>query len=182
MSPMFIPGPVDVDQKVLEAQAQPMLPHRSPEFEAIFERVSRNAQTLFDTRARVFLFASSGTGLQEAAVRNLSRGKVLSLCNGSFGERWHQVALLNGKQADKIEADWGKPFSLEEIAEAVGGKEYEALTVVHNETSTGMENPIKEIAEAIGLLYIGRHIDHPFMFSQKKEPYRDDHVRERVDL
>jgi aspartate aminotransferase-like enzyme len=146
---MFIPGPVDVDQRVLEAQSQAMLPHRSPEFEAIFERVSRKAQTLFYTSARVFVFASSGTGLQEAAVRNLSRGKVLSLCNGSFGERWHQVALSNGAQADRLETDWGKPFSVEKIAEAAGRKPYDLLTVVHNETSTGMENPVKEIAEAV---------------------------------
>ena len=152
MSPMFIPGPVDVDQKVLYAQAQPMLPHRSPEFEEIFERASRNAQTLFSTRARVFLFASSGTGLQEAAVRNLSNGKVLSLCNGAFGERWHQVALSNGAQADKLEAGWGKPFSLEEIAEAAGSKKYAMLTVVHNETSTGMENPVEEIAQVVRAL------------------------------
>jgi len=149
MSPLFIPGPVDVDPTILEAQAQPMLPHRSPEFEAIFERASRKAQTLFYTSARVFLFASSGTGLQEAAVRNLSRGKILSLCNGAFGERWHQVAVSNGVQADKLEADWGKPFSLEEIEAVAGSKIYDALTVVHNETSTGMENPVREIAEVV---------------------------------
>jgi predicted phosphoserine aminotransferase len=149
MSPMFIPGPVDVNPKILEAQAQPMLPHRSPEFERIFKRASQKAQTLFYTSARVFLFASSGTGLQEAAVRNLSRGRLLSLSNGAFGERWHQVALSNGVQADKLEADWGKPFSLEKIAEAAGSQKYDALTVVHNETSTGMENPVKEIADVV---------------------------------
>ncbi|MGD9092904.1 MAG: hypothetical protein PVF74_08645, partial [Anaerolineales bacterium] len=93
MSRMFIPGPVDVDPQVLAAQAQPMLPHRSLEFETIFRRATEKARRLFYTQQRVFLTSSSGTGLQEAAVRNLSRESVLSCVNGAFGQRWHQVAL-----------------------------------------------------------------------------------------
>ena len=64
MSPMFIPGPVDVDPAVLAAQAQPMLPHRSQEFETIFRNASEKAKNLFYTSTRVFITACSGSGLQ----------------------------------------------------------------------------------------------------------------------
>ena len=100
MPRMFVPGPVDVDDEVLRAQAQPMLPHRSQEFEAIFRRASEKAQGLFFTQNRVFLSASSGTGLQEAAIRNFVDKRVLSCVNGAFAERWYDVAVSNGKDAE----------------------------------------------------------------------------------
>lgn len=149
MSPMFVPGPVDVDPEILAAQAQPMLPHRSKEFEAIFQRASDKARQLFATQFRVFITASSGTGLQEAAVRNFARQNVLSCVNGAFANRWYEVALSNGKQADKLEFEWNEPVDPERVAEALKQKPYEIVTIVHNETSTGLENPVQEIAAAI---------------------------------
>ena len=77
MSRMFVPGPVDVADEVLQAQAAPMLPHRSKEFEAIYRRASEKAQQLFYTQFRVFLTASSGTGLQEATIRNFKKASKL---------------------------------------------------------------------------------------------------------
>jgi len=77
MPHMFVPGPVDVADEVLQAQAAPMLPHRSKEFEAIYRRSSEKSQQLFYTNYRVFLSASSGTGLQEAAIRNFVNKRVL---------------------------------------------------------------------------------------------------------
>ena len=88
MSRMFVPGPVDVADEVLQAQAAPMLPHRSKEFEAIYRRASEKSQQLFYTKHRVFLTASSGTGLQEAAIRNFVNKRVLSIVNGAFADRW----------------------------------------------------------------------------------------------
>ena len=76
MPRMFVPGPVDVADEILQAQAAPMLPHRSKEFEALYRRASEKAQGLFFTQYRVFLTASSGTGLQEAAIRNFVDKKV----------------------------------------------------------------------------------------------------------
>ena len=89
MSPMFVPGPVDVDPEVLAAQAQPMLPHRSKEFESIYRRAWEKSRQLFFTQSRVFIVTTSGTGLQEATVRNLARQDVLSCVNGAFSQRWH---------------------------------------------------------------------------------------------
>lgn len=149
MSHLFVPGPVDVAAEVLNAQAQPMMPHRSAAFEEIFHRSRRKAAQLFFTQARIFLTASSGTGLQEAAVRNLARQDVLSCINGAFGKRWFDVALSNGKQADPLEVDWSQPVSPEVVAEVLEKKKYEIITLVHNETSTGLQNPVQEIAAAV---------------------------------
>lgn len=149
MSHMFVPGPVDVADEVLQAQAAPMLPHRSKQFEATFRATAEKAQQLFYTQNRVFQFASSGTGLHEAAVRNLVNRRVLSVVNGAFSDRWYDVAVSNGKEAEKLSFEWDAPASPEQIADTVRAGDFEALTVVHNETSTGMQNPIKEISEAV---------------------------------
>ncbi len=149
MPRMFVPGPVDVADEVLQAQAAPMLPHRSKDFEAIYRRASEKAQQLFYTQYRVFLTASSGTGLQEAAIRNFVNKRVLSVVNGAFADRWYEVAVSNGKEAEKLAFEWDTPASPERIADTVRTGGFEALTVVHNETSTGMQNPVKEIAEAV---------------------------------
>ncbi len=149
MSRMFVPGPVDVDDEVLQAQARPMLPHRSAEFEEIFRRASEKAQELFLTKNRVFLSASSGTGFQEAAIRNLVDKKMLSCVNGAFADRWYDVAVSNGKEAEKLTFEWDQPIDPERVAVAVKSGGFEALTIVHNETSTGMQNPVKEVAEAV---------------------------------
>ena len=149
MAPMFVPGPVDVDPDVLAAQTQPMLPHRSAAFEAIFHRAEKKARQLFGTQYRVFLTASSGTGLHEAAVRNFAAERVLSCTNGAFGNRWYDVALTNGKLVDKVEAPWGEPIDPHSVAEALKQKDYDILTIVHNETSTGLMNPVQEVAAIV---------------------------------
>lgn len=149
MAPMFVPGPVDVDPEIMAAQTRPMLPHRSAAFEEIFHRAEGKARQLFGTQARVFLTASSGSGLHEAAVRNFATEKVLSCANGAFGNRWYDVAVTNGRQPDKVEAPWGQPIDPQAVAEALKAKDYEMLTVVHNETSTGLMNPVSEIAAVV---------------------------------
>jgi aspartate aminotransferase-like enzyme len=149
MPHMFIPGPVNVEPEILTAQAQPMLPHRSSEFEALFQRASDKARQLFFTQDRVFLTASSGTGLQEAAVRNLAHERVLSCVNGAFGSRWHDVALSNGKAADKLDIPWDQPITPECVADALQKMQYELCTIVHNETSTGVQNPVAEISATV---------------------------------
>ena len=149
MPHMFVPGPVDVADEVLQAQAAPMLPHRSKEFEAIYRRSSEKSQQLFYTNYRVFLSASSGTGLQEAAIRNFVHKRVLSIVNGAFADRWYEVAASNGKEAVKLAFDWDVPASPDRIADTVKQGGFEALTIVHNETATGLQNPVQAIAQAV---------------------------------
>jgi len=149
MGHLFIPGPVDVDPEIAAEQTRAMLPHRSAQFEEIFRRASENAQKVFFTKHRVFISASSGTGFHEAAVRNFVNQDVLSCVNGAFAERWKQVAESNGKQTDLLSADWKEPITPERVKDALSKKKYEAILVVHNETSTGLVNPVKQIAEVV---------------------------------
>lgn len=147
---LFIPGPTYVPEEIARAQARPMIGHRSREFTALFERILPRLQAIFRTRGRVFFIAASGTGLWEAAVRNLVRRKVLCLINGAFGERWYQVALANGKEAVPVSIEWGRGIRPEQVVAALEDHpDVEAITLVHNETSTGVMNPLREIAGAV---------------------------------
>lgn len=149
MSHMFVPGPVDVAPEVLAAQAKPMLPHRSKEFEEIFRRTEAKAKQLFFTEGIVFQFSGSGSALQEAGIRNFVQESVLACVNGAFSQRWSEVAATNGKKVDLLEVEWGQAISPDVLADALKQKHYEAVTIVHNETSTGVMNPIKELAAVV---------------------------------
>jgi aspartate aminotransferase-like enzyme len=85
----------------------------------------------------------------EAGLRNIGRRKVLSLVCGAFSERWHEIALACGLEADKLEVPWGRAIEAAEVAKALAKGGYGAVTLVHNETSTGVMNPLKEIATAV---------------------------------
>ena len=149
MSPMFVPGPVDVAPEVLAAQTKPMLPHRSKDFEAMFQRTESRLKQLFYTQYRVFQVSASGSGCQEAGMRNFVQESVLCCVNGAFADRWLKVALSNGKQADALTVAWGEAITTEMMAEALRRKHYEAVAIVHNETSTGVENPVKELCAIV---------------------------------
>jgi aspartate aminotransferase-like enzyme len=146
---MFVPGPVDVAPEVLQQQTKPMLPHRSKDFEATFQRAGDKLRQVFFTQYRVFIMTNSGSGAQEAAVRNLAKERVLSCVNGAFSKRWFDVATANGKLADKVEVPMGQAILPAMVEEALHKQKYELITIVHNETSTGVQNPVKEIAEVV---------------------------------
>jgi aspartate aminotransferase-like enzyme len=146
---MFVPGPVDVAPEVLAAQTRPMLPHRSKEFEDLFRRSAEKAQQIFFTQNRVFQGACSGSGMQEAGIRNFVQQDVLSCVNGAFAQRWNDVAVSNGKNADKLEVDFGEAITPDLLRDALKKKHYEAVTIVHNETSTGVQNPIEELCQVL---------------------------------
>lgn len=148
---LVIPGPVEVRREILEAQAEWMIGHRSKAFEELFARLQDKLKQVFLTKNRVIVSGSSGTGLWEGASRNCIRDdhKALHLVSGAFSERWADVSRLNGKQADVIEVEWGRAFTPEMVAEALKKERYDAVCVVHNETSTGVTNPIKDIAQVV---------------------------------
>jgi len=149
MTHMFVPGPVDVAPEILAAQTKPMLPHRSKDFEAIFRGSEEKAKQLFYTQFRVFQAASSGSGMQEAGIRNFVQTDVLSCVNGAFAQRWYDVAVANGKNADKLEVEFGEAITPDLLRAALQKKHYEAVTIVHNETSTGVENPLADLCKVI---------------------------------
>jgi aspartate aminotransferase-like enzyme len=146
---MFVPGPVDVDESVLNAQTKPMLPHRSKTFETTFRTAAEKCQKLFFTEQRVFIMTNSGSGAQEAAIRNLANESVLACVNGAFADRWHKVAVANGKQVAKLEVPLGQAITPAMVEDALKKQMFELITVVHNETSTGVRNPVREIADVV---------------------------------
>lgn len=146
---LFIPGPTEVRVENLHALATPQVGHRSPEFSDLYRRVIPKLQRLLSTEEQVFLFTCSSTGVWEAAIRNCVRGRVLCCMQGAFSDRWHAVAAANGKQADELRVDWGRAIAPELLDDALSRGDYDAVTVVHNETSTGVMNRLDEIAEVM---------------------------------
>jgi aspartate aminotransferase-like enzyme len=148
MTKLFIPGPTNVDQDVLEAQASPMIGHRSQEFRELYARIQPQLRQVFLTEGRVYVAASSGSGLWEGAMRSLVRDRLLLCVCGAFGQRWADVAAGNGLAFDQLDVEWGQPNLPEQVVSALAKQQYDTLAVVHNETSTGIENPVKEIVQA----------------------------------
>ncbi len=109
-------------------------------------RVILKLQKLLGTDNRILLFTSSSVGVWEAAIRNCVRRKVLCCTQGAFSDRWLDVAVANGKDADSIQVDWGRAITGEMIDRTLGEGGYDAITVMHNETSTGVMNHLDEIA------------------------------------
>lgn len=149
MAHMFVPGPVDVAPEVLKAMAQPLLPHRSKEYEAIHRSAAEKAQKVFMTQYRVFIGTHTGSGMQETGIRNLVEKDVLCCVNGAFSKRWYDVSVSNGKTADRIDFEWGTAVTPDALREALKKKHYEGVTIVHNETSTGVENPLKDLCAVV---------------------------------
>ena len=149
---LFIPGPSEVRAEIREAQAKPMIGHRSAAFSDLFARTQQKLRQVFYTGSRVYVSTSSGTGLWEAASRNCIRDdkKVLHLINGAFSERWAHTSRANGKQVAAIELPWGQAVRGEMIQNALRSGGFDAVAFVHNETSTGAMSPLDEIAEVMG--------------------------------
>lgn len=148
---LVIPGPVEVREEILQAQTQWMIGHRSTAFADLYARMQTKLKAAFKTQNRVILLGSSGTGLWEGASRNCIRDdkRVLHLIGGAFSERWAEISQMNGKQVDTIKVEWGQAHTPEMVAEALSRQAYDAVCAVHNETSTGVTNPIKAIGEVV---------------------------------
>lgn len=146
---LFIPGPVEVSADILQAMGTPMVGHRSKDFEALYSEVIPKLQQILFTKGRVFLAPSSATGIMEGGVRNCVEKRVLVAMLGAFSDRWYDIAVLNGKEADKLQVEWGKAIKPEMVDKALATGKYDAFCMVHNETSTGVMNPIYEISNVM---------------------------------
>ncbi len=143
---LFIPGPTEVRAENLAALSRPQIGHRGDEFKDLYQRVVPKLQKLLETKDPVFLFTCSSTGVWEAAIRNCVRERVLCCMQGAFSDRWLKVAQANGKHADALKVEWGHAITAEAIDRELSRGVYDAITVVHNETSTGVMNRLNEIA------------------------------------
>lgn len=145
----FLPGPTEVRAEILAAQAAAMIGHRGRGMEELIARVQPGLQAVFRTVRPVYISSSSATGLMEAAVRNGARARVLALTNGAFSERFAQIARACGREVVTLERPWGEIHEPAMVADVLRSGRFDAVTVVHSETSTGALNPIAELAEVV---------------------------------
>lgn len=143
---LHIPGPVEVSEKTLRAFRSPMIGHRGQGFKDLYAKIQPQLQALFYTKQLVYLSTSSAWGVMEAAIRNLVARKVLCCMCGAFSDKWLDVAQRSGKAAEALKVDWGSPIRAESVDARLASGQFDALTVIHNETSTGTMSPLAEIA------------------------------------
>jgi aspartate aminotransferase-like enzyme len=143
---LHIPGPVEVSEKTFKALCSPMIGHRGQGFKDLYAKIQPQLQTLLSTKQLVYLSTSSAWGVMEGAIRNLVAKKVLNCMNGAFSDKWFDVSKRCGKQAEALQADWGSPIRSEAVDRKLASGQFDALTMIHNETSTGTMSPPAEIA------------------------------------
>jgi len=146
---LFIPGPVKVDDDVLQQMARPTLGHRGKEYSELQGETVDMLKKILFTEQNVFLSTSSGSGIWEAAIRNCIAPDetVLATCCGAFSDKWADVAELCGRQVERLKVEWGQPTTPELIEAKLAEGNYAAVTLVYNETSTGLTNPVNEISK-----------------------------------
>ncbi len=143
---LHIPGPVEVSEKTLHAFRSPMIGHRSQDFKDLYAKLQPQLQALLYTKQLVYLSTSSAWGVMEGAIRNLVAKRVLCCMKGAFSDKWLDVAKRCGKDAEPLQVPWGSPIRAEQVDAQLATGRFDALTVIHNETSTGVMSPIAEIA------------------------------------
>lgn len=149
---LFTPGPTPVPESVMLRMAQPIIHHRTPEFQRALMDATENLRYLFGTTGPVLTLTASGTGAMEAALVNtLSAGdEIISVNAGKFGERWGEIARAYGVITHEISIAWGNAVSIEEIEQALDEHpNVSAICLTHSETSTGVFTDVRAIAAAI---------------------------------
>lgn len=150
---LFIPGPTEVPRDVLDAHSTPQIGHRPAEFTELYTRVIGNLEKFFGIDGKTYravTHTASGTIWMDMVIRSLVKKKVLCTTCGSFSERQAETAKVCGKEVDVLTVEWGKAVKPEMIRERLqADPEIDTVTIVHNETSTGVRNPIYEIGKMI---------------------------------
>lgn len=148
-SKLFVPGPTEVRPEVLQAMATPQIYHRAPEFSDLYADIQGKLKRLLFTEGAVFLFTSSSTGAMEAAVQNCVKKKCLNLVNGAFSLRWHEITVGCGIPCEALQVPWNVAIKPQMVEEKLRTGQFDAVTLVYNETSTGLMNPLPEIAAVV---------------------------------
>src|ERR1700679_1902000 len=146
---LHIPGPVEVSEKTFRAFASPMIGHRGQGFKDLYAKMQPQLQSLLYTKQLVYLSTSSAWGVMEGAIRNLVTKKVLNCMCGAFSDKWLDVSKRCGKSAEGLQVEWGQPILPGMLDEKLATGEFDAVTLIHNETSTGVMNPLREICEVV---------------------------------
>jgi aspartate aminotransferase-like enzyme len=146
---LFIPGPVNISEKTYKALTTPLFGHRSQDFVQLYQSIQPSLQKLFYTKDPVFISTSSAWGVMEGSIRNLTKKKVLNCMCGAFSDKWEDVSQRCGKQAKGLQFEWGTPVAPQAVQNELNTGEYDTITMVHNETSTGVMNPLDEIMAVV---------------------------------
>ncbi|HSM06385.1 MAG TPA: alanine--glyoxylate aminotransferase family protein [Longimicrobiales bacterium] len=145
----FLPGPTEVHPDVLQAQARPPIGHRGPEMRALMAALQPGLRAVFGTERPVAVSTSSATGLMETAIRCGVRRKLLCLVNGAFSQRFADIAASCGVAHEILEVGWGAAHTPGPVADRLASGEFDAVSLVHSETSTGALNDIPSLLPAI---------------------------------
>jgi predicted phosphoserine aminotransferase len=145
----FLPGPSYVPEDARQAMTKPIVGHRSAGFKDFYLRLAERLPKVLRTAGEVMVATGSSTLIMESAVVSCVRQDVLNLTNGAFSERWHSISKAAGKSADKVSVPWGQAVDPDLVRSALRRKRYDAVTLVHNETSTGVMSTIADLARAI---------------------------------
>jgi len=143
---LHIPGPVEVSEKTFKAFCSPMIGHRGQGFKDLYAKIQPQLQQLLYTKQLVYISTSSAWGVMEGAIRNLVAKKVLNCMCGAFSDKWFDVSKRCGKNAEALQVEWGSPIRAEQVDAKLATGQFDALTMIHNETSTGVMSPLAEIA------------------------------------
>src|SRR6059058_857140 len=146
---LFIPGPVEVSEKTWAAFSRPMIGHRGEDFKNLYRKIHPQLQTLFGTKQPVFLSTSSAWGVMEASIRNITDRGVLCCMCGAFSDKWFDVAKRCGKKAEPLQVDWGKHIDPKDVDRQLASGKFDTVTLIHNETSTGVMNPLEEVCDVM---------------------------------
>lgn len=146
---LFTPGPTPVPESVRNAMGAPTIHHRTPEFEAIFEKARTLLFKLYGMH-EVLMLASSGTGAMEACLTNLCQHKALTINAGKFGERFGKICAAQGISYEELKYDWNTPANLEDILAALkADKSIDAIAIQVCESAGGLRHPVEAIAKAV---------------------------------
>ncbi|MFA4873421.1 MAG: alanine--glyoxylate aminotransferase family protein [Patescibacteria group bacterium] len=164
---LFLAGPTEVSDEMFQAMSHPMIGHRSKDYQALHESVVKKLRRFIGTTHEIFIFTSSATGVMEAAVRNCVRGKILHTVCGAFSERWVDISRACGKVVETVDVPFGKAVRPELVAselasDSIGGRQaatlqlprddgyrFDAVAITHNETSSGVMNPLNDLCETV---------------------------------
>ena len=147
----FIPGPTWVRPELLQEMTRPMIGHRGAEFKDLFRRILADLKPLFATTQDALVATCSGTGVMQAALANCVPRRVLVTSCGAFSERWVAIAETLGLEVDRLDAGWGNAVDPQQLADHLASRRahYDAVTLTHNETSTGVTNDLQALAHAV---------------------------------
>jgi aspartate aminotransferase-like enzyme len=148
---LYIPGPTEVREDVLDAMAEPMFGHRMDRMTDLYTTIVEDTRTFLGTDNDVIVLTASGTEFWEASTLNLVDEHILCTTCGNFGERHAKVAERLGKTVDRLAYDWGNAVKPEDVRRRLERSEvgYDVVTCVMNESSTGVRNPIEEIGDVV---------------------------------